>query len=243
MTKNKSEWYIDWFNSPFYHQLYKERDYSEATYFMNNLVSYLKIPEDTTILDLACGRGRHSLYLSKIGYNVTGIDISKENIAEAKKNQSDRLNYIIHDMRQPLSYQFDLILNLFTSFGYYYNDIDNLHIIRSIKCNLNITGKAVIDFFNVDYVLNNLIEHEEKVIDDTKFTINRYLVDNLLVKDIKIESNNKLYEFQEKVKAYRIEDFLSMFKECGLMLKENFGDYKLNNFNKNSSPRLIMVFE
>jgi len=243
MTKNKSEWYIDWFNSPFYHQLYKERDYSEATYFMNNLVSYLKIPKDTTILDLACGRGRHSLYLSKIGYNVTGIDISKENIAEAKKNQSDRLNYIIHDMRQPLSYQFDLILNLFTSFGYYYNDIDNLHIIRSIKCNLNITGKAVIDFFNVDYVLNNLIEHEEKVIDDTKFTINRYLVDNLLVKDIKIESNNKLYEFQEKVKAYRIEDFLSMFKECGLMLKENFGDYKLNNFNKNSSPRLIMVFE
>jgi len=243
MTKNKSEWYIDWFNSPFYHQLYKERDYSEATYFMNNLVSYLKIPEDTTILDLACGRGRHSLYLSKIGYNVTGIDISKENIAEAKKNQSDRLNYIIHDMRQPLSYQFDLILNLFTSFGYYYNDIDNLHIIRSIKCNLNITGKAVIDFFNVDYVLNNLIEHEEKVIDDTKFTINRYLVDNLLVKDIKIESNNKLYEFQEKVKAYRIEDFLSMFKECGLLLKESFGDYKLNNFNKNSSPRLIMVFE
>ena len=243
MTKNKSEWYIDWFNSPFYHQLYKERDYSEATYFMNNLVSYLKIPEDTTILDLACGRGRHSLYLSKIGYNVTGIDISKENINEANKNQSDRLNYIIHDMRQPLSYQFDLILNLFTSFGYYYNDIDNLHIIRSIKCNLNITGKAVIDFFNVDYVLNNLIEHEEKVIDDTKFTINRYLVDNLLVKDIKIESNNKLYEFQEKVKAYRIEDFLSMFKECGLMLKENFGDYKLNNFNKNSSPRLIMVFE
>ncbi len=243
MTKNKSEWYIDWFNSPFYHQLYKERDYSEATYFMNNLVSHLKIPKDTTILDLACGRGRHSLYLSKIGYNVTGIDISKENIAEAKKNQSDRLNYIIHDMRQPLSYQFDLILNLFTSFGYYYNDIDNLHIIRSIKCNLNITGKAVIDFFNVDYVLNNLIEHEEKVIDETKFTINRYLVDNLLVKDIKIESNNKLYEFQEKVKAYRIEDFLSMFKECGLMLKENFGDYKLNNFNKNSSPRLIMVFE
>ena len=243
MTNNKSEWYLDWFNSPFYHQLYKERDSSEATYFMNNLVSHLKIPKDTAILDLACGRGRYSQYLSTLGYKVTGIDISKENIAEAKKNQSDRLNYIIHDMRQPLSYQFDLILNLFTSFGYYYNDIDNLHIIRSIKCNLNITGKAVIDFFNVDYVLNNLIEHEEKVIDDTKFTINRYLVDNLLVKDIKIESNNKLYEFQEKVKAYRIEDFLSMFKECGLMLKENFGDYKLNNFNKNSSPRLIMVFE
>ena len=64
MTNNKSEWYLDWFNSPFYHQLYKERDYSEATYFMNNLVSHLKIPKDTAILDLACGRGRYSQYLS-----------------------------------------------------------------------------------------------------------------------------------------------------------------------------------
>ena len=68
MTNSKSEWYLNWFNSPFYHQLYKERDYSDATYFMNNLINHLKIDKDSSILDLACGRGRHSLYLNKIGY-------------------------------------------------------------------------------------------------------------------------------------------------------------------------------
>ncbi len=243
MTKNKSEWYIDWFNSPFYHQLYKERDYSEATYFMNNLVSYLKIPKDTTILDLACGRGRHSLYLSKIGYNVTGIDISKENIAEAKKNQSDRLNYIIHDMRQPLSYQFDLILNLFTSFGYYKKDADNLSVIKSIKSNLKTNGIAVIDFLNINYVLNNLVEKEEKIINNTEFIIKKYLEDKMLVKSISITHKNKIHHFKEEVKSYRIEDFLSMFEKLNLKLIKTYGDYKLNAFNKESSPRLIMVIK
>jgi len=146
-------------------------------------------------------------------------------------------------MRQPLNEKFDLILNLFTSFGYYQNDKDNISVIKSIKYNLNSEGKAVIDFLNIDYVLNNLIKYEEKVFDKTRFVIKRYLENNLLVKDITIDSNNKAYKFQEKVKTYGLVDFLTMSKECGLELKEKFGDYNLNTFNKNSSPRLIMVFE
>ena len=242
MTNNKSEWYLDWFNSPFYHLLYKERNSSEATYFMNNLINKLQIDKNSSILDLACGRGRYSLYLSNIGHKVTGIDISKENISEAKKNESDKLNYILHDMRYPLNQKFDLILNLFTSFGYYEKDTDNLSVIKSIKSNLETDGQAVIDFFNIDYILDNLVEKEEKNIDKTKFIIHRYLENDLLVKDISILLNNKSYKFQEKVKAYRMDDFLAMFKNCNLKLKEIYGDYKLNSFNKNSSNRLIMVF-
>ena len=242
MTNNKTEWYLDWFNSPFYHLLYKERNSSEATYFMNNLINRLQIDKNSSILDLACGRGRYSLYLSNIGHKVTGIDISKENISEAKKNESDKLNYILHDMRYPLNQKFDLILNLFTSFGYYEKDADNLSVIKSIKSNLETDGQAVIDFFNIDYILDNLVEKEEKNIDKTKFIIHRYLENDLLVKDISILLNNKSYKFQEKVKAYRVDDFLAMFKNCNLKLKEVYGDYKLNSFNKNSSNRLIMVF-
>lgn len=241
MTKNKSEWYIDWFNSPFYHQLYKERDYSEATFFMNNLIKKLDIRKDSNVLDLACGRGRHSQYLSTLGYKVTGIDISKENIAEAKKNESNNLNYIIHDMRYPLSQKFDLILNLFTSFGYYKKDTDNLSVIKSIKSNLKTNGLAVIDFLNINYVLNNLVENEEKIINNTEFIIKRYLEDNMLVKSISIIHENKIHHFKEEVKPYRIDDFLSIFEKLNLKLIKTYGDYKLNAFNKESSPRLIMA--
>ena len=243
MTKNKSEWYIDWFNSPFYHQLYKERDYSEATFFMNNLIKHLEIRKDSNVLDLACGRGRYSQYLSTLGYNVTGVDISKDNIAEAKKNESNNLNYIIHDMRYPLSQKFDLILNLFTSFGYYKKDADNLSVIKSIKSNLKINGLAVIDFLNINYVLNNLVEKEEKIINNTEFLIKRYLEDDMLVKSISITHENKIYDFKEEVKSYKIEDFLSIFKKLNLKLIKTYGDYKLNAFNKDSSPRLIMALK
>lgn len=243
MSKSSSESHLNWFNSPFYHQLYKKRDYSEAIFFMSNLLEYLKIQDNSSILDLACGRGRYSQYLSSLGYDVTGVDISTENILEAKKSESSNLKYLIHDMRNPLETKFDLILNLFTSFGYYENDNDNLSIIKSIKSNLNRTGKVVVDFFNTDYVLKNIVENEKKYIDNTKFVINRYLNEDLLIKDISVTSNNKSYEFKEKVKTYNLEDFSAMFKEYNLDIIETFGDYKLNSFNKETSPRLIMIFK
>jgi len=210
---------------------------------MSNLLKCLKVQENSSILDLACGRGRYSQYLSSIGYDVVGIDISVENIVEAKKSESNNLNYLIHDMRNPLKIKFDLILNLFTSFGYYENDNDNLRVIKSIKSNLNTNGKAVIDFLNIDYVLGNIVKNEEKIIDNTKFTIKRYLKEDVLIKEISVISGNKSYEFQEKVKAYRLEDFSTMLKKFNLEIIETFGDYKLNPFNKETSPRLIMILK
>ncbi len=243
MIKSNSEQHLYWFNSPFYHQLYQKRDYSEATYFMNNLLHHLQIQDNSTILDLACGRGRYSLYLNSLGYNVTGVDISKDNIEEANKNKSKNLSFIIHDIRCPLNNKFDLILNLFTSFGYYKNNNDNLSIIKSIKSNLNSKGKVVIDFFNSDFVLKNIVKNDQKIIDNTKFVIKRYLENDILIKDIHVSLKNKSYRFQERVKTYSLEDFSTMFKKCNLNIIEVFGDYKLNPFNKEKSPRLIMIIK
>ena len=75
MIKDETTWYASWFNTPYYHILYKDRDYNEAENFMFNLTEYLNVPEQGKILDLACGKGRHAIYLNKIGYNVTGVDL------------------------------------------------------------------------------------------------------------------------------------------------------------------------
>ena len=77
MTKDTQQWYASWFDTPFYHILYKDRDHSEAQLFMDNLTNYLNIPEQGEILDLACGKGRHSMYLNSLGYDVTGVDLSE----------------------------------------------------------------------------------------------------------------------------------------------------------------------
>ena len=63
---------MDWFDSDYYHVLYKHRDYNEARNFINNIVEYLDLKKGSKILDLACGIGRHSIYLDKIGFKVVG---------------------------------------------------------------------------------------------------------------------------------------------------------------------------
>ena len=84
MTKSTKQWYASWFDTPYYHILYKDRDYTEAQGFMDNLTNYLNIPEGGKILDLACGKGRHSVYLNSLGYDVTGVDLSEKSINHTK---------------------------------------------------------------------------------------------------------------------------------------------------------------
>ena len=83
MTENKP-WFKDWFNSPYYHQLYFKRDEAEAKKFINKLIEYLQPAKGSLMLDIACGRGRHSRILAAMGFDVTGIDLAAESIKEAK---------------------------------------------------------------------------------------------------------------------------------------------------------------
>lgn len=243
MQEDKVKWFASWFNTPYYHILYKDRNYAEAGLFMENLTQYLNLPENAKILDLACGRGRHSKYLNKLGYNVIGADLSEKSIAEASKFSNQDLHFVVHDMREPFAEKFDAVFNLFTSFGYFENDEDNLTTLKAIKNSLNKYGFAVIDFMNVDYVLKNLIPEETKTVDGIDFHIKRYEKDNQIYKDISFADNGTEYNYTEKVKALRLENFESLMEEAGIHLLDIFGDYKLHKFDKKQSERLIMIFK
>ena len=98
MLKDIENWYTSWFDSPYYHILYKNRDDKEAGLFMKNLTSFLNLSTSSKILDLACGKGRHSKYLNQLGYHVTGIDLSPQSIVYAKQFENDKLFFEEHDM-------------------------------------------------------------------------------------------------------------------------------------------------
>lgn len=243
ITNHKSNWYASWFDTPYYHILYKDRDYNEAQHFMDNLTNYLNLPENGTILDLACGKGRHSIYLNSLGYDVTGADLSENSIAEASKFSNETLHFKVHDMRQSCDEKYDAIFNLFTSFGYFEDDADNLKTLKAIHNSLNETGFACIDFMNVDYVIENLVPEEIKTVDGIDFNIKRYVKDNHIFKEITFEDNGEQYHFTEKVQALRLENFEQMMEEAGIYLLDVFGNYKLQKFFKNQSERLIMIFK
>ena len=146
-TANTNEWFASWFDSPYYHKLYSNRDDGEAADFLTRLTAHLSLPKTVHILDLACGAGRHSRVLHQLGYHVTGCDLSSNSILEAQEKASDGMSFFVHDMRNPLPDTYDVALNLFTSFGYFDHVEDNSRVLDSIYNGLSENGLLVIATF------------------------------------------------------------------------------------------------
>ena len=243
MTKDNTQWYASWFDSPFYHILYKDRDHNEAQLFMDNLTEYLNLPEKGNILDLACGKGRHSVYLNSLGYSVTGVDLSENSIEFAKQFENETLHFDVHDMCKPYKKQFDTVFNLFTSFGYFENEDDNLNTIKAIKANLNNFGFGVIDFMNSNFIIDNLVAENTKTVEGIDFHLKRKLQDGYIIKDISFTTEGHDFQFQERVRAFTLKDFELLFEKAGVYLLDVFGDYKLKRFDSKTSERLVMIFK
>ncbi len=238
----KVNWYKDWFNSPFYHVLYQNRDDRDARKLIDNLIKELKPDFESEFLDLACGKGRHAIYLNSKGYKVCGVDMSENSIKEARKFENDSLEFFIGDMRLPLfPGRFDYILNLFTSFGYFENPADNLKTLIAVKKMLKPNGIFVLDFFNAVSVVKNLIPQESIIIDDIRFDIKRNYDGKLVSKEINFSHNGQNYNFTERVEAFMKTDFEELFNLAGFEIVDFRGDYNLNPYEFEKSERLIIL--
>lgn len=238
------EWFGDWFNSPYYHILYKHRDYAEARLFINNLDQLLHFNPDQKFLDLACGKGRHAIFLNEKGLDAVGVDLSPQNIHEAKQHENEKLHFYVHDMREVFRIEeFDYVLNLFTSFGYFETEAENERAISATATALKKDGCFIIDFLNPTLVINNMVLCEKKTIDGIDFSISRKYSEGYIYKDIEFKVEGKDYYFQERVQAIFKDKFLQYFKNAGLSLKQTFGDYNLNPFNEKDSPRMIFLLQ
>ena len=234
-------WFENWFNSKYYHILYKNRDHKEAVFFLDNIIKNINI-NDGQILDVACGKGRHAKYLNHLGFNVTGIDLSKNSIEFANRDSNENLKYFVHDMRSVFKKNhFDLVTNLFTSFGYFENQEDEQTTINAMSNNLKEGGLLLIDFMNVKKVISSLVTSESKEIDGIKFLIERKYDENHIIKKIIIKDKDSDLNFQEKVRALTLYDFDVMLKKANMKIVDLFGDYSLNEFNAIDSDRLIII--
>lgn len=241
-VSNKKDWFVDWFNTSYYHLLYQNRDQDEAKRFIKNIINHLHLPQESRILDLACGKGRHAIEISSYGYDVTGIDLSEESIKEAQTHENQNLSFFVHDMRHHFRINyFNAIFNLFTSFGYFENTRDNYRCIEVMARGLKDQGIMVIDFMNVIKVLNNLVPKEIIHRGDIDFNITRELIDNRIVKTISFEDEGESFQYQEKVEAIRLSDFQSFLDVAGLKVVSLWGNYDLEDFDAENSDRLIIV--
>ncbi len=251
MTSNaphKNDWFVNWFDTPYYHILYKNRSTAEAEDFITKLISFLQLPTHASILDNACGKGRHAIYLNKRGYVVTGLDLSEQSIIEAKKQENATLHFAVQDMREVYKEkEFDAIFNLFTSFGYFNDETDDMKVLQAVKNQLKDDGIFVLDFFNTYPIINKFCEgyiyNNEQKIDDIFFNIHKKCMGNKIIKNIDIIDGSKVLHYTEQVHLFTLQNFLDMFEKVGFTVKQIFGNYQLEGYDETKSDRMIFVVE
>jgi SAM-dependent methyltransferase len=240
---SNNEWFSDWFDTSYYHILYKNRDEREARFFIENLCNFLAIKPNSSLLDLACGKGRHSITLNELGHKVLGVDLSQNSISVAKQQERRGLHFEVHDMRKIIpGLSFDVIFNLFTSFGYFDSSVENKKVIFSVANMLYEKGIFVIDFLNADKVVANLVSEEEKMINGIQFLIKRIIEGEHIYKKITVIDKNETKNYVERVQLLRLGDFEKLLSPEFKIL-HTFGNFDLQKFDATSSDRLIIIAE
>ena len=238
------EWYRAWFNSPYYYQLYFQRDEKEAQACIQRLINFLQPPAGCRMVDVACGRGRHSLLLAQMGFDVTGFDLSINAINHAKQFERDNLHFYVHDMRSPfwINY-FDYAFNFFTSFGYFATRREHDDAIRTIAASLRPGGIFVIDYLNVHFVEDHLVHNEAKNVSGTNYEIHRWDDESHFYKRIVINDVSFPIpeEHTECVAKFSLGDFTEMLAFQNMQVLEVFGDYQLIPYDVRKTPRMIIV--
>ena len=238
------EWFSTWFDSPYYHILYEQRDEDEAAAFITSLQNKLALTPGARVLDAACGKGRHAITLEQLGFSVDAFDLSTANIESATVFENKNLLFFVHDLREPLPLQnqYDAIFNFFTSFGYFDDQRDNQKAFDTFSGGLKIGGLLVVDFFNPTYVLSNLVPSEIVECQGISFRIKRWSEEGYLYKSIEFTDQGKEYSFLEKVELVAKNDFISYAAKSGLSLVDLKGDYNLSEFDELESPRMIFIW-
>lgn len=211
---------------------------------MDALCKHLGLNPNHKVWDLACGKGRHSIYLNSKGCNVIGTDLSDNSISEALKSSNETLEFYVHDMRTPFRINyFTHVFNLFTSIGYFDDERDNLKVFKNVHQSLKPGGIFVVDFFNVLDVTNCMIADKKMLVEGIEFHILKKIEDNKIIKRIEFSDKGKDYYFEEKVSLLTKSLFEKMATEAGFKLETVVGDYQLNPFDEKKSDRLILIFK
>ncbi|WP_223070379.1 class I SAM-dependent methyltransferase [Paenibacillus caui] len=242
-----TEWYEQSFGED-YLLVYKHRDVRGAKQEVHQMIGWLDLGKGSEILDLCCGMGRHSMALEEAGYKVTGVDLSDVLLREARRNDPEgRITWKKADMRNlPFKdEQFDAVVNLFTSFGYFEHDTEHLKVLKEVRRVLKPEGRFIIDFLNPEYTASKLVPASERVDDGQRISEKRTIEHGFVKKRIEITmaegDRGEPRRYLERIKLYSLKQFQGMLREAGLTLDAVHGSYDEDEYDILKSPRMIMV--
>jgi SAM-dependent methyltransferase len=234
----EADWFEQWFGEDYLH-IYQHRDEREAEHAIELIAANLAGHEINSVLDLGCGAGRHTKVLFERWWTV-GLDLSMALLKVARKESSDA-PYVRADMRDlPFGDEsFNLVVNLFTSFGYFEDDAEHARVLARVCAVTRRGGTFVIDFLNAGQVRRELVPYDERVENGITIEQTRTISqdDRFVEKRIRLRGRGK--EYIERVRLLSEADLERMLGTAGFVVSKRFGDYSGTRWSEDS-PRTIL---
>lgn len=232
-------WYKEWFGTRYYKLLYGHRDEAEALHWADAILRVTGLGPGATLLDMGCGRGRHAAAFAARGLKVTGIDLSAESIAEARE-ACPGARFAVHDMREPFAREaFDAVVCLFTSIGYTPDRAEDLRTMQAAAAALRPGGRLVLDVLNGAIVRKELVEEDRQVEGGVRFTLQRRLEGDTIIKDIHVDDQGCSHRFTERVHAWTEPEVRALLIAAGLQIDAVTGGPDTAPFDAATSERIV----
>jgi len=238
LRAQEADWFEEWFGED-YLNIYQHRDETEAESAIELIATNLAGRRIDKVLDLACGAGRHTRVLRERWWTV-GLDLSMALLKLARK-ESPEAPYVRADMRElPFADEsFDLVVNLFTSFGYFDDDSEHVRVLACVGAAMKRGGTFVIDFLNASQVRRELVPYDERV--ENGITIEQWRAispdGRFVEKRIRLRERGR--EYSERVRLLSPRDLQTMLLTAGFSVVKLFGDYAGTDWMEDS-PRTIL---
>lgn len=226
--------------------MFPKSTWSEAENMVENIIPLLKIKSGVKILDLCCGMGRHSIEFARQGFQVTGVDLTLSYLKIAKeyaKEKEVNIEFIQEDMRTFCrANTFDVIVNLFSSFGYFEDKNDDCQVIKNVYTSLKPNGLFLIDIFSKEILARIFKERNWYEVDGNITLEERKITKNwswIEERRIFIKNGEKR-EFTMSLRIYSAIELMTLLEDCGFNRIDVFGDLKGAPYD-HTAKRLIMV--
>jgi SAM-dependent methyltransferase len=242
------EWWEDIYDRQIYFDLYEEADTRLAEQEAQQIVTLLQPPDRARILDVCCGYGRHSIPLAQRGFPVTGVDLSATQIQHARevaKKTHTHLDFHVADARKlDFHGSFDVVLNMFVSFGFFTTETENKEVLRGIQRALKSGGKLLLDFWN-----------REKEIREFKPTACETIRDIIVLKEWQFDAlggrlnwkntvifpDGKRESWEHSVRAYTVAELKALVEEAGLRFEAVYGSLAGEEYTLDSPSAIIIA--
>ena len=239
------EWWKKYFSED-YLKLYRH-DEGESSREVSAVVRMLQLQKGQKVLDLACGFGRHSVILAQNGMNVTGYDLSDSFLKKAGEI-ADSLMVGLElkqgDMREiPYVEEFDAVINMFTAFGFFDREEEDLQVLKGVHRALRPGGQFLMDVINREFALAD-VNHRRWTVENSSYLLEERFFDYF---NSRLDLNNRLIlhsgevkEANYSIRLYTLTEMLDMFNKAGLVLTDVYGNFDGELYNA-KSPRMILV--